>query len=176
MAATLRLNLRRNVKRERIRRFLFSACALVSLGSLALSGCAKKEDEFQEGTFSSVYHNTLKGTCISCHVPGGAAYDISGVPLDFSSKETAYQTLLSKDVSGQSSSASPCGGKGIRIVNPNHPSDSYLVGVLIADYAINNFAGVSGCLPYAGHLYDTHLSTSEKSSLIKWIQGGAQND
>ncbi len=140
---------------------------------LVFSGCSKKTDSPAVGTFGYVYQNTLKTACIECHVPSGAAYASHGVQLDFSTQDTAYSTLLAKNVTG-SSSTGTC--SGIRIVSPSTPASSYLAGVLISSYHISNFAGVSGCTPYANHLSDQNLSAEEQTSLIEWIQGGALNN
>jgi hypothetical protein len=125
-----------------------------------------------DGTFTNVYQNTLKTACIQCHVPGGAPTN-DGVKLDFTDQNTAYQTLMGSNVSGQISVGS-CGG--IKIVNPGNPASSYLAGVLFSEYNTDNFAGVSTCKPYTAHLTDQNLSADEKTAIISWIQSGAPNN
>ena len=149
----------------------FASVVVVAL-ALALSGCGKKEESFTSGTFTAVYNQTIKGqNCNECHVPGGSAANV-GVGLDFTSQATAYQTLVSEMVSGAGSS----GCSALKIVVAGSPSTSYLVPVLISSYATNGFGGQTGCQPINTHHSLVNLSTDEQSSLIAWIQGGAQNN
>lgn len=135
-------------------------------------GC-QKLDEPASGTFSYVYQKTLSTACIECHVPSGAATQLYGVQLDFTLQATAYQTLTSSMVSGQSS-VGAC--SSVRIVASGSPQTSFLAGVLFTDYFTTNFAGVAGCTPYSAHLNDQNLSDAEKASIISWIQNGAPNN
>jgi hypothetical protein len=127
----------------------------------------------KSGSFSGVYQVLSSNNCVSCHSPGGAAHDISGVELDLSSQASAYQALTSASVSGVSSSGI-CAG--VRIVAPGNPASSYLLGVLFSSYNTSDFGGVSGCQPYSGHLQDTNLTQAEQASLTTWIQNGAPNN
>lgn len=163
----------KTIKAPMVKSRFLNLTTIILGAALALAGCSKKTDSLEVGTFGYVYQNTLKTACIECHVPSGAAYASHGVLLDFSTQDTAYSTLLAKNVTG-SSSTGTC--SGIRIVSPSTPTSSYILGVLISSYHINNFAGVSGCTPYANHLSDQNLSSEEQTSLIQWIQGGALNN
>ncbi len=157
-----------------VSRYKFLMVLLMSgvLASLLLSvGCTKKKDDGVP--FTTVYTDTLSTACLECHRPGGAATQTYGVELNFTSQATAYQTLTSLNVTG-SSSTGICGG--IRIVTPSSVEQSYLAGVLIESYHVNNFAGVSGCTPYSLHLSDQSLTDAEQSAIVSWIQHGALNN
>lgn len=145
-------------------RFTASLSALC----LVLSHCGQDKS----GTFSSIYTTTLSSACIQCHVPTGAVYTVNGVPLDFTSKDSAYKTLTYSKASGNSSNI--C--NNVPIVKKGDPKNSYLVAVLFSDYSTNDFAGQAGCIPYNVHHQDQNLSASEKASIIKWITDGALNN
>ncbi len=137
---------------------------------LMAGGCTKKKDDGVP--FTTVYANTIGTTCTECHVPGGAATS-DGVQLDFTTQVTAYATLTTLNTTGASSTGI-CGG--VKIVTASSVENSYLAGVLIEGYHTNNFAGVSGCLPYSAHLTDQSLTDAEKSAIVSWIQHGALNN
>lgn len=125
------------------------------------------------GTFASVYSILLSNNCNECHIPTGAATTNNHVTLNFTSATTAYTTLTQNSVTGASSTGT-CGT--VKIVSAGSLSKSYLIGVLVQSYNISNFAGVTGCTPYSTHLQDTHLSSSDQTSLTTWIQNGALNN
>lgn len=150
--------------------------SVFTAGLLVLSSCGPQPETSTtpaSGTFGSVYASFRSNNCIDCHSPGGAAYANNGVQLDFSTQANAYTTLIAKNVTG-ATSASICAG--VKIVASANPSNSYLEAVLNQSYYRTNFAGVSGCTPYNVHLQDTHLTTSELTSLTSWIQSGAANN
>jgi hypothetical protein len=140
--------------------------------ALLLSACGKST-ESTSGTFTQVYTNTLSRACIECHKPGTAATDQDGVTLNFSTQATAFSTLLESTVRGASSTGT-CGS--VKIVTAGSVENSYLAGVLFTDYHKDNFAGVSGCTPYAVHLQNQNLSASEKTTILDWIRNGALNN
>ncbi len=123
-------------------------------------------------SFASIYSGILSQSCAQCHVPGAPAHDLNGVVLNFSSASAAYSTLKSSNVSGMSSTGT-CGG--IHIIGSDS-SHSYLAGVLFADYNTNNFAGVSGCQPYANHISDQHITSAQEAAIVQWINAGAPNN
>jgi hypothetical protein len=127
----------------------------------------------EPGTFSDVYTNTLSQACVQCHVPGTATSQVSKVKLNFTTQQTAYQTLVASTVSGVTSSGI-CAG--VKIVVPRNPDNSYLSAVLFSDYDKTDFAGVPGCVPYSLHQQDQNLSAEEKNSVLLWIQNGALNN
>lgn len=117
--------------------------------------------------FNSLFENIFsKISCKSCHRPGGA----SGVNLDFTSADNAYNDLLNRGVEIPSN---PSQCQTVRRVVSGQPGSSYLMGVLFNDYNKDNFAGVSGCRPNVAHLSQVNLSAAEKTALEGWIRGGA---
>jgi hypothetical protein len=146
--------------------------ASAGLLPILLSGCGKESTTPAAGTFGNVYTVTLRTACANCHAPGGLP-TTQGCTLDFSSQAQAYSTLTGGTVAG---SGEPTACLGLKYVVAGDPSSSYLVGVLNSTYHVNNFAGHSGCLPYATHLQDQNLTADEQSSIVSWIQGGAQNN
>ncbi len=144
------------------------------LSTVLLANCAKQQQPTSIApTFTNVYNNTLKSACVTCHDPSGAATVQNGVQLDFSTQATAYSTLTTKNVTGQTSSGI-C--PGVHIVSAGNPATSYLAAVLFASYAKANFGGVTGCTPYSVHLQDQHLSSDEQATIIGWIQNGTLNN
>jgi hypothetical protein len=164
-------------------RSTFKLLAIAAFSALVFQGCSQRLSQtgiavtgvvgVKAGSFNGVYQILNDNNCVSCHSPGGAAHDISGVELDFSSISSAYQALTADFVTGTSSTGI-CGG--VRIVAPGKPSASYIAAVLFSDYNTADFGGMQGCQPYSGHLQDTNLSGAEKAALISWIQSGAQNN
>ncbi len=125
---------------------------------------------YTAGTFSYVYNKSLKTACIECHVPDA---DQKGAKLDFTSQDTAYQSLLGNTVLGINS-VGQCGA--LRIVEPGRPSSSYLLGMNVPSYRVDNFGDVTGCTPLNTHLTPPYLSDEEQNSIVSWIQSGAQNN
>lgn len=143
---------------------------LVAVGFiLVVIRCSKSSTT--PGTFTDVYTNSLS-TCTQCHVSTiTAAQD--GAALDFSTQTNAYNSLMNHVVSG-SVAKGTCGS--VELVVPSTPANSYLLAVLFTDYNTNFASHNSGCTPYAAHLQDQHLSSAEESSMVQWIQNGAQNN
>ncbi len=79
-------------------------------------------------SFASLYGDYL-GTCASCHAPGapGRTSDIE-MTLDFSSKTTAYTTLMGGSATGLTGPTMAC--NGVRFVLPGKPGDSLALAVL----------------------------------------------
>lgn len=151
---------------------------VILLGSLVLilARCGSQLTDTPapaSGTFGSVYNSLKSNNCTECHTPKGSATIDNHVALDFSTQALAYQTLTASTVSG-TTSAGDCGG--IKIVSPGNPSKSYLAAVLFKDYNTSGFADVTQCVPYNAHLTSFNLSSSEKTSIINWIQNGALNN
>lgn len=121
-------------------------------------------------TFKSLY-NELFGTltCVNCHQPGGAAHVDGVTTLDFSDPGASYNGLLA--TTQRPSNPSQCGN--VKRVVPGEPDASYLLATLFAEYNRENFAGSSGCKPYA---HNVNLSGDEKAALVQWIQQGAPNN
>lgn len=162
------------MKKAQIKCSLSLIFTLLALGSLIFSGCSEnKSNSNVDPTLTDLYSKVFSQSCISCHVPGQSAYDLNGVTIDFTSKDLAYQTLVSKTVSGTSSTGT-C-GSAYEVV-PGSETQSYLVAVLISSYSTDNFAGISGCTPYAGHHENSYLTDEAKSALVQWVQNGANND
>lgn len=140
----------------------------------SLNSTSKTALDSTAGTFTNVYQIfTQSHNCNQCHVPGAPAYDQNGVKIDLTSQATAYATLVNQAISGQSSTGI-CGG--VLEVSPGSPQASYLAAVLDSAYSTAGFAGVGSCQPFNGHLESEALSADEISSLVSWIQGGAQNN
>jgi hypothetical protein len=157
--------------------------AAVAALTVILSNCGSKMSsqptsqtalDSTPGTFTNVYQIfTQSHNCNQCHVPGAPAYDQNGVKFDLTSQATAFSTLVNQAISGQSSTGI-CGG--VLEVVPGSPQTSYLAAVLDQAYNTASFAGVSSCAPFNGHLQSENLSADEISSIVSWIQGGAQNN
>ncbi len=145
---------------------------VLASATLLLTNCSKTADTSQPGTFTSVYNQVLnQSTCVSCHSAGGAGPQ-AGTSLDFTSKDSAYNTLTTKYASGLAA-GNACGS--VRIIAAGNPQNSYFMGTLFSDYRRNNFAGATGCMP-ADHTQTVNLTADEKSSITQWIQNGAQNN
>ena len=150
---------------------LTAHCLVILAVLVGLYGCGHGDSsEPTPGTFTYIYSKTLRTACVECHVSGGAQ---NGVNFDFSTQALAYQSFSGSTAQG-SSSIGTCGG--IKNVNPGSAATSYLLGVINAAYHTNNFAGVGGCTPYAGHLSDQHLTSAEQDSIVTWITNGALNN
>lgn len=118
-------------------------------------------------TFTSLYTNVFGSlTCVNCHQPGGSAYTDGVNTLDFTSSSAAYNGLLATVQSP--SNPSQCGS--VKRVLSGSPTSSYLLGTLFSDYNIDDFAGSSGCRPYA---HTINLGASTKNAIVQWIQNGA---
>ena len=153
---------------------------LLSLSTaLLLHGCGSKDSSSTtaaSGTFTNVYTTVLSTACIECHKPTGAATLQDNVKIDFSTQALAYSTLVtgSPTVHGASSVGTCANAK---LVTPSTVATSYLAGTLFSTYDVNNFAQISGCTPYAGHLAMTlGITTDQQTSITTWIQNGAQNN
>lgn len=145
------------------------AAGVVLIGILfSLSGCSPATSE-ESANFTSIYNTVLSGTCVNCHFPGGSAWQ-SGVTLDLSNMDNAYNDLLNRAVQNVSN---PSQCMNVRRVQPGSPTTSFLMGVLFSDYNRNNFANVSGCQPSVAHLSYVNLSSTEKGNLATWINNGA---
>lgn len=153
----------------------FGTRLLISLALLGFlsTACQNNKDEAATVTFTQVYTQTLSGTfCKNCHIPGGSAWT-NGVRLDFSTKATAFNTLMSVLPTG-SSSIHTCGQ--VAMVSAGSPSLSYLAGVVVNSYNTPNFAGVTGCTPINDHVVSAYASPAEQTAILTWIQNGAKND
>jgi hypothetical protein len=143
----------------------FLAVALVRCGKTPTSTPAS-------GTFGSVYSTFNSAGCAECHAPSVSASAAHGSSLDLSSQSAAYSTLVGTKVTA-TDSTSTCGN--VSLVVAGNPSQSYLAAVLFSSYNTANFVE-SGCTPYNAHLSDQHLTSDEQTSIISWIQNGAQNN
>ncbi len=162
-------------KIETLIRSLIFICLAASF--LALTGCPSNTGTTAAGanvtaSFASIYTNVLSTACIQCHVPGTPATN-SGVTLDFRSAASAFSTLRSSTASG-GSSVGTCGT--VPIITAGAANQSYLAGVLFADYHTANFAGHNGCTPYATHLQNQNLNSNEEVAIVGWINTGAANN
>lgn len=150
-------------------------CSLIALSfTLVINGCSSDNSSSDTTpTFSGLYSNVFSQDCMDCHSPGGQA-QVDGIPLDFSTKTLAYQTLTESSVSG--SNAGDCGG--VTIIGDSAET-SYILGVHSESYRQNDFAGVVGCTPYAGHIEDSNISSlidPYLNDLVSWINAGALNN
>lgn len=127
------------------------------------------------GTFTDVYTNTLSTDCVSCHNPtNGAATLDNNTTIDFSSQSQAYTTLTAGVVAGMVK-APTCGG--LQLVVASNPTNSYVLATMFSTYNTANFAGKNGCTPYNHANYGNfNLSAAEQTSIVNWIQNGAQNN
>ena len=146
---------------------------LVAAGLLSACGSQSADSPSLPPTFTNVYANSFAG-CNSCHSPGQASYDVSGVHLDFTTQATAYSTLRSWRT-GSAASGADC--NGIVTVSPGSPQASYVEAMVDPTYRKSPFPGGSGagCTPY-DHSGFVNLSQASKSLLSAWIQNGANND
>lgn len=144
--------------------------------TLVCSNCGKTpESGTTSGTFSDVYTKTIKGSsCVECHSPTGMAKLNYGVQLDFTSQSTSYSTLTNNNVVTASDMTGTCGSA--KLIVSGSPSTSYFAAVLISQYNVSNFGGISGCTPYRTHLSDLNISAAEQTSITDWITNGAQNN
>jgi len=144
------------------------ALLVVSLLSI-FTGCSetkKTEDSSLQPTFTSIY-SKLFVSCRNCHLGVGSS---SGVDdLDFSNLNQAYSDLF--NLAKNPSNPSQCAG--IYRVVRSEPNKSFLLGLILNTYNVNDFGGVPGCKPSVDHLSSLNFSDSEKSTLIQWIQQGA---
>lgn len=139
------------------------------LGVLAtLPGCSPSPAGSTATTFTEVYNASFSVTCVNCHNPGHADYADTG--LDFTNGDTAYNTMVNVLVSGP---ANPTTCGTVRRVNPGSAATSYLLGVLFSQDNTNNFAGVTNCRPPNAHIGYSNLSQAERTSIIAWINNGA---
>ena len=151
---------------------------LVAGLAFLLSRCGTNSSTPTPGTFTAVYQNTLgSASCTQCHVSGGAN---NGSKLDFSTQANAYSTLNPgiATVSGSVAAAGAC--KSAVLVAKNSPNNSYLLAVIVSDYATLNGAtnnvGVTGCTPYSLAQHNVNVSAAEEASIVQWIQAGAPNN
>ncbi len=144
----------------------------LTLVSILYTSCGERGTDSVEPTFSSLYANYFSSACVQCHSPGTDAYD-DGVLFDFTTQESAYDSLLSRTVTSPSN---PGLCLGVKIVDAGNAKNSYLTGVLLGSYNTNNFAGVSGCRPDQGHINRNDFPSSAQSALLNWINEGAQNN
>ncbi len=123
--------------------------------------------------FSSIYTNILSKNCVGCHSPGGSGFN-SGAQIDFSTVSSAYSTLVSGLVHGNSANL---GGQcnNVYLVQAGLPNASYLLATLFNDYYHINFVQ-SGCDPYPPSGHAASVGDDEKKALVGWINAGAQNN
>jgi hypothetical protein len=109
--------------------------------------------------FESIYDKLLT-TCTSCH-KAGAAYE--SLVLDFSTKDTAYKTLVGKRaVSG---SGGMCSGR--TLVKPNDCEGSLLYQKLAFKTGSPEICGMS--MPYGAPM----VSPDVAKAVCDWIDAGA---
>lgn len=154
--------------------FIFSViCFFEIFVTLGCNSSKTADTTTTSGTFTDIYKSLLSTSCSGCHNPEGDVYKTSHVHLDFSTQATAYSTLTTLLVTGDTSKGI-CGN--VKIVDPGSVSTSYLAGVLFSEYNVYNFDNYPNCKPYSAHLLDQHPSDSEKTSIISWINAGAPNN
>lgn len=142
---------------------------LLLVGVLFLiTGCSetKKTDDSLQPTFTSIY-SKLFISCKNCHAGVGSSSAVDD--LDFSTLNQAYSDLF--NLVKNPSNPSQCAGL-YRVVR-NDPSKSFLLGLILNTYNVNDFGGVVGCKPSVDHLSSLNYTEAEKSTLIQWIQQGA---
>jgi mono/diheme cytochrome c family protein len=112
-------------------------------------------------TFQSVYESVLKGSCVSCHIAGGAFADLT--PLDFSTQTAAYATLVNKDTSP----TGDCAGRG-KLVAPNSCMTSLLYQKLLPVTAPAK-AVCGAPMPMGG----AAIASNALMAVCDWINAGA---
>jgi mono/diheme cytochrome c family protein len=112
-------------------------------------------------TYQSVYESVLKGSCISCHVAGGAFS--AQTPMDFTTAATAYASLVNKD----SSATGKCVGRG-KLVLPGNCKSSLLYQKLLPVVAPAT-AVCGDPMPQGG----APIASTALAALCAWIDAGA---
>jgi hypothetical protein len=110
--------------------------------------------------FQSIYDSLLT-TCTSCHSANGA---YKNLVLDFSSKDTAYKTLVDKRAF--SGSGGKCSGR--TLVKPNDCEGSLLYQKLAFKTGSPEICGDS--MPYLAPM----VSADVQKAVCDWIDAGAK--
>lgn len=133
--------------------------------------------ESYTGTFTNIYSHMISTQCTSCHAPGKSPYSDGLTSLNLSTAALAYSSLTSSSTGRVSGASSGLACQNILYVQSASPLTSYVMAVLSDDYASNNFAGMSGCVPLNSHRTGlVNLCASDVSALSQWIQNGASNN
>lgn len=137
----------------------------------SLTRCGKKEEKKSiEANFTSLYSNVFSD-CSNCHAAGNersARYP----DLDFTSKETAYKSIV--DVTP--SSLTGCGS--FKYIASGSPDNSIAYVVLDKELVIA-FKGKNGteCKITEPDAHGLTAGSAEALSAVKtWITNGAKND
>jgi hypothetical protein len=128
----------------------------MQLGAVMEPGVAGVGADFQ-----SIYDSLLT-TCTSCHSANGA---FSGLVIDFSTKDSAYKTLVDK----RASAAGPggkCGGR--TLVKPNDCEGSLLYQKLAFKTGSPELCGAS--MPLSAPM----VSAEVQKAVCDWINAGAK--
>ena len=108
-------------------------------------------------TFKSVYDTLLGTSCKGCHVAGGPY--AKQTPLDFTSEQTAFATLVSQPAS----TTGMCPGRG-QLVMPGSCQNSLLFQKL------QPAPGCGATMPLGGD----PVMAATMTALCAWIDGGAK--
>jgi hypothetical protein len=122
-------------------------------------GAVKPPLEISGGgaTFDDVFNTVLAVTCVTCHKAGGPYVDQT--PLDFSTKDTSFATLVGPSTSATGS----CVGKG-KLVTAGNCDTSILYEKLQPAPVV-----CGAPMPFGGTL----LGQAQRDLVCNWIKAGA---
>ena len=160
---------------------IFAAAIFISGCGGGSNGGGSTDGTITTVTLTEIQTNIFTPRCTTaCHEPGGEGVDQTqptssvpdSVPLDLSTKEAAYDSLVGPDGMGRKSVQSKCGDLddqlcGLRVA-PGDPDGSYIIHKLEG----TDVSFATDPMPRNS----TPLSQVEISMIRDWIANGALSD